>query len=275
MQKSLNAWSVPGAVAFEDMFRSVAAAGFEGIELNLDREGASAHSLAYSSGPADYARINKLALEYHLPVCSISTSLYANHLGSDDPAEAEDAKHVLLKQLECAAALGADGILVVPGGISDTRSIAQAYANSKRTLLELIPEINAAKIMVGLENVWNGFFASPFDMARFIDDLNCRYVGAYFDVGNVAIDSNPEDWIEVLGRRICKIHVKDFRRAGWRGGAFVNLLEGSIRWERVTPALRAAGYDGYLTAELADMSKTPEYLYRITSDALEIIRNLK
>ena len=275
MKKAINAWTVPGWVSFEEMFASVSAAGFDGIELNLDREGASAHSLTFSSSQADYDKINALARQHNLPVCSISTSLYANTLGSDVPAEVENAKNVLRKQLECAAALGADGILVVPGGIGDNRSVQRAFANSKQTLLELVPEIVQAKIMVGLENVWNGFFASPFDMARFIDDLNCPYIAAYFDVGNVAINAYPEYWIEILGKRICKIHVKDFRRPSMNSGAFVNLLEGSIRWDLVVRSLRSAGYDGYLTAELADMPKTPEYLYRITSDALDIICNLQ
>jgi L-ribulose-5-phosphate 3-epimerase len=274
MKRAINAWTIPGSVTFDQMFKDIAAAGFEGIELNIDREGSSAHSLTFSMGQADYDKINALARQYHLPVCSISTSLYANNLGSDVPAEAENAKKVLRKQLECAAALGADGILVVPGGIGDNRSVQQAFANSKQTLLELVPEIIQSKIMVGVENVWNGFFASPFDMARFIDEINCPYIAAYFDVGNVAINAYPEYWIEVLGKRICKIHVKDFRRTSMNAGGWVNLLEGTIRWERVMPALRLAGYDGYLTAELADMPKTPEYLYRITNDALAIICNL-
>lgn len=274
MKKAINAWSVPGVVSFEEMFRSVSATGFEGIELNLDREGSSAHSLTFSSGKLEYDHINVLARQFKLPICSISTSLYANTLGSDSEPECENAKKVLRKQLECASALGADGILVVPGGISETRSVQQAYANSKQTLLELAPEIVQAKINVGLENVWNGFFASPFDMAHFIDELNCPFIGAYFDVGNVAINAYPEYWIEILGRRICKIHVKDFRRPSMNSGAFVNLLEGSIRWDLVVKALHTAGYDGYLTAELADMPKTPEYLYRITNDALAIICSL-
>ena len=103
----------------------------------------------------------------------------------------------------------------------------QSYENSLTALEELKPEIEAAKIHVGVENVWNGFFTSPFDMKNFIDSLNCPYIGAYFDVGNVIAFSNAEYWIEILGTRICKIHVKDFKRNGSinRGGCFVNLLE--------------------------------------------------
>ncbi|MGI5878313.1 MAG: sugar phosphate isomerase/epimerase, partial [Christensenellales bacterium] len=67
---------------------------------------------------------------------------------------------------------------------------------------------------------------------------------------------------------------KDFLRAGGYRGYFVNLLEGSIRWDRVVASLRAAGFDGCLTAELPVMPHTPDYLYRSTSDALDVIISL-
>jgi L-ribulose-5-phosphate 3-epimerase len=273
MKKAINAWSVPGSVSFEEMFKSISAAGFEGIELNVDGAGASSHSLTLESGRSDYDRINALSCQYNLPVCSISTSLYGGTLGSNNELERERGKNVLRKQLECASALGADGILVVPGGIGDDTSIWNAHENSKQSLMEMVPEIEQAKIKVGLENVWNGFFASPMDMVRLIDELNCTYVGAYFDVGNVAINSYPEYWIEILAHRIFKIHVKDFLHSGWNQGSFVNLLQGDIRWDRVVKVLAAAGYDGFLTAELAEMPKTPGYLYSTTAQALDVIIN--
>lgn len=275
LKKAINAWSVPGEVTFEDMFRDVAAAGFQGIELNIDGTGASRHSLTMESGAGDYGRIGSLSAKYALPVCSISTSLYGGTLGSDDAAERQFGQNVLRKQLECARALGADAILAVPGGISERISIRQAIKNSENALTELLPEIERAQIDVGLENVWNGFFASPGDMARFIDGFGSPRVRAYFDVGNVAVHSYPEYWMEILGGRICKVHVKDFQRAGWYSGCFVNLLQGSIRWGGVMKALRAAGYDGWLTAELGAMRETPHYLYEITSGALDVITNMQ
>ena len=108
-------------------------------------------------------------------------------------------------------------------------------------------------------------------MARFIDTLDMKNLGAYFDVGNTMIFSQPEYWIEVLKARIVKIHIKDFKKSGWNAGHFVNLLEGDVRWARVIEALKTAGYDGYLTAELSAMPFAPEYLYRITADAMGII----
>lgn len=253
MKKAINAWSVGASTGFEDMFRQVSEAGFDGIELNIDAEGHSAHSLSMKTNVADAAMIQALAERYSLPVISISTSLYGGKMGSPDSAEREFAKDLLKKQLELAGMLGADGILAVPGGnLLEGVSLQQAYDNSQRTISEVLDDINACKVKVGLENVWNGFFMSPFDMCSLIDSLDCAYVGAYFDVGNVIAFSCPEYWIEVLGKRIFKIHVKDFLRSnGFNlGGEWVDLLAGSVAWEKVVPALKNAGFDQYLTAEV-------------------------
>ncbi len=272
MKKAINAWTIPQCVPFEDMFRQVSEAGFHAIELNIDAQDASCHSLTMDSGRELYDQINGLVQRYNLPVCSISTSLYGGTLGSDDPTEQEYGKGVLRKQLECARALGADAILVVPGGISESVSIQKATQNSRHAISQMIGEIEGAKIAAGLENVWNGFFASPTDMAAFIDSFGSSYIRAYFDVGNVAAFSYPEYWIEILGPRICKVHVKDYlRTGGWHSGCWANLLQGSIRWDRVTASLRQAGYAGHLTAELPVLEQAPEYLYEMTSKALDHI----
>ena len=75
---------------------------------------------------------------------------------------------------------------------------------------------------------------------------------AYFDVGNVVFYGFPQDWIRVLGRRIVKVHLKDFQldrpngRFSWR-----NLGEGDIDWTAVRRALAEVGYAGYVTTEVA------------------------
>lgn len=274
MKKALNAWTVPAQVSFEELFQKLSAAGYDGVELNLDRE-AGGHGLTMETTQLQTAEIKELSQTYNLPVHSISSSLYtAETLGSDDPACRKQGQDILRKQLELASALGADGILVVPGGVSDQRSLTQAWDNCLESLSALKGEILQSGIKVGVENVWNGFFLSPRDMADFIDTLGCPSIGAYFDVGNVEIFSNPQDWIEILGSRIVKVHVKDFARTTTNAGHFVNLLEGSIDWAKVKAALDAAGYQGYLTAEVDTFHRTPEYQYEITGMALDHILNL-
>lgn len=272
MYKSINAWSVPASESFEAMFRSVAKAGFAAIELNIDEIGSSKHSLSMQDGQAVYDHVRDLSRQFNLPVCSISTSLYGScSLGSRNPDECRKGQNLLRKQLECARELGADGILVVPGGISPAVSPTEAFAISAATIRALIPEIMVAGIKVGLENVWNGFFLTARDMCDFIDQFKCPLIGAYFDVGNVAVFSYSEHWIDALGSRIFKIHVKDYHRSSWFSGHFANLLEGSIDWPAVAIALSRVGYTGSLTAELDQIPACPDLLYHMTSEALDYI----
>jgi len=275
MKKSINAWTIPNAFTFEETFACVAKAGFDGIELNVDEPGRSAHSLTMETTAAETAAILALSEKYHLPVSGISTSLWGkNPIGAVEPKLREQGFALLRKQVELARAFGCDGILIVPGGVSDDLSIRAAWDSALETFRGWQGFIEGCGVKVGVENVWNNFFISPLDMARFLDELSIRNLGAYFDVGNVAIFSRPEHWIEILGSRIQKIHVKDFLKTGANAGTFVNLLEGSIHWNKVVAALRAAGYEGYLTAELASMSQANDYLMTITERALDHIISL-
>jgi hexulose-6-phosphate isomerase len=278
MKKSINAWSVDAKADFEGMFSAVKEAGFEGIELNVDKDGHSEHSITLENG-TDLGKLAKLSERYSLPVVSISTSLGG---GTGTPGEGHKRAHkVIRRQMECAKALGAKMILSVPGGVDNELSLKEAHNNSFDCYRIINDEIAASGIIVCLEQVWNGFFTSPFDMVRFIDELNNPNIAAYFDVGNVMAFSWPEYWIDILGKRIRAVHVKNFKRAGglFRGGNFVDLDEGDVNWNKVIPSLRKAGFDAYLTAETSiTESKVPGIsfpaYYKTVADALgKIIEN--
>ena len=78
--------------------------------------------------------------------------------------------------------------------------------------------------------------------------------------------SVPEYWIEILGSRIGKVHVKDYKRAGGlnSGGTWQDITHGSADWQVIIPALRKAGYDGYLVGEVfkADANMAWEDYYK-------------
>jgi hexulose-6-phosphate isomerase len=273
MKKAINAWTVDAKDTFEDTFRAVKAAGFEGIELNVDGDGHSAHSITFEKG-TDLGAIAKLSRDYALPVVSISTSL-GGTTGLPGGENRRRAQQVIRRQIECAKALNAGAILSVPGGVNGEISLREAWHNSLECYRELGDEIAASGISVCLEQVWNGFFTSPFDMARFTDELENPSIGAYFDVGNVMAFSWPEYWIEILGGRIRRVHDKHFRRSGglFQGGSWVDLTEGDVCWQKVIPALRKAGFDGYLTAETSIGESTVPGIgygayYQTVSDAL-------
>ena len=70
------------------------------------------------------------------------------------------------------------------------------------------------KVEIGLENVWNKFLVSPMGMRDFIDKVDSKYVGSYFDVGNVLFNGYPEHWISCLGNRALD---KDTRQENQKG----------------------------------------------------------
>jgi len=254
-------------LGFEEMFAQISAAGFEGIELNVDRAGA--HSLTMGTSGTELAAIKALSEKYSLPVVSVASSLWGAM-----PMTEPGSRALLAQQLRCARALGAWGILTVPGGMSDAVSLARAYEASAANLRSWLPLAKEYGLFVGLENVWNMFFTSPFDMRGLIDALGSPLVGAYCDVGNPVAFSRPEDWIDVLGHRIGLVHIKDFRRNGGpnSGGAFCALGKGSVDWKRVVPALWRAGFDGYLTAEVfKEENQNYTEFYRATSKAMDHI----
>lgn len=278
MKKSINAWSVDCNTEFREMFSQLKAAGFDGVELNVDAKGHSAHSLTMDTTKEELEHIRALSQQYSLPVVSISSSLYGGKMGSDNLAERQFVKDLLQKQLTCAKALGSSGILVVPGGGSPQISLIKDFEQSAQLLNEMREIIAKSGIYVGVENVWNGFFMSPFQMAEFIDKLNCPNLGAYYDVGNVIAFSWSEFWIEVLGNRIHNVHIKDFKRSEGinRGGTFVDLLKGDVNWSAVIPALKNAGFDGYLTAEVfkeetLDPHMSYQDYYKAVADAIGTI----
>lgn len=272
MKRALNAWTVEGSLDMEETFAAVAKAGFEGIELNIDAPGAP-HGLSMNTTDADYAAIRNLSRKYNLPVCSISTSLWGGKMGIRE--QWKDGEALLYKQIEAAKALGADGILTVPGGMGEELTLDAARKNSIEFMKKQKSEIEKLGIFVGLENVWNGFFLSPYDMVSFVDEVDSPMIGAYLDVGNMLAFSVPEYWIEVLGSRIGKVHVKDYKRNGGlnSGGTWQDITHGSADWKTMIPALRLAGYDGYLVGEVSkafpDMSWN-DYYAKVNGEIAEI-----
>ncbi len=257
MKKALNAWSVNGNESFSQMFAHLSEAGFDAVELNLDGAGHSNHSLFMDTTEEELFTIREEAAKAGLEIVGVSCSMYTGQLGSLDAAVREEGKNLVRKQLFLAKNLGADNILVPPGAdIAGGDSIKTAYEMVEKSLTELKPEIEASGVCVALENIWNGFFTSPFDMARMVDKLDSPYIKAYYDVGNTVAFSDTVSWIEILENRINRIHIKGFKCNGGEfgrlntGGDFCDLPDSDINWEAVMAMLHKIGYDGYITGEV-------------------------
>ena len=150
-----------------------------------------------------------------------------------------------------------------------------AYDRLRRVLDDLVPYADKKKVAIALENVWNRFLLSPLEVRDLVDAYSSDYLGVYFDTGNIMLIGYPEQWIRILGKRIKRVHFKDFRRAVGTVEGFVDLLEGDVDWPAVMASLREIGYGGYCTAELIPTYyHAPQMRWENASKAMDAIFEL-
>jgi len=254
MKKGINIWSFRDGTTIADAIATAKAAGFDGIELSLNETG----ELGLEATDAELSEITKRLSDSGLELAGLATGLYWSYaMTSESEANRAKAIDVCKKQIETAAKLGADAILVIPGAVgvdfipnSEVVQYDKAYDRALEAITRLAPEAAAAGVSIGIENVWNKFLLSPLEMRGFIDAVGSPWVGSYFDVGNTVANGYPEHWIRILGHRIKKVHFKDYRRQAGGLHGFVDLLAGDVNYPEVVSALQEVGYDGYVTAEM-------------------------
>jgi hexulose-6-phosphate isomerase len=177
-------------------------------------------------------------------------------LSSGDPAVVEKSMEGMRTSLRNAKLWGADTVLLVPAVVNPQTTYAQAWERSQQQIRKLIPLAEELKVIIAIEEVWNKFLLSPLEFARYVDEFKSPWIRAYFDVGNVAISGYPADWIRHLGKRIVKLHFKDFSfktdpTIRKNAAAWLPLLEGDIDWAAVHAALADIGFQGTATVELS------------------------
>ncbi|MBE5868403.1 MAG: sugar phosphate isomerase/epimerase [Lachnospiraceae bacterium] len=256
MKKGITIWSFPPQ-SLEETFKLAKKAGYQGVELSLEDAG----EIIMDSTKEDMEKIREQAEKYGIELYSVATSLHwDNLLTSANEEIREKAKAIVRKQLDIASWLGCDTVLVVPGAVGvdfipncELIDYDVAYERALEGIKELAVYAEEKKVSIGLENVGNKLLLSPLEFRDFIDKVGSDYVGAYFDVGNILRTGYPDMWIRILGKRIKKIHVKDFKKAS---NSFVDLMEGNVDFPAVMKALAEIGYNDWITAEMG-----PRYAY--------------
>ena len=249
MRLAVNQWCFPEGTPLSEVFKQSQMALLDGVELNLNDVGGV--GLTLDIVESDVRMIKRQAADHDLELKSVSTGLlWQSPLSSRDADIRRRGRDIVRKQLEVAAALQAETILVVPGCVTKEVPYEECYRRSQEELADLAIYAEQLGVQIGIENVWNKFLLSPLEMVRYVDELQSEFVGVYFDVGNVLQFGFPEQWIRHLGERILKVHVKDFSTSVGNIHGFVPLLAGDVDWHAVRQALVEIGYDGYVTAEL-------------------------
>lgn len=278
-KKSINLWAFPypEKMSLEQCLRLAKDAGFDGIELNYDLD----NDLSPKNGPKEYAAIRAMAEKIGIAISGVCSFLFWPYpLTSNDPMKAARGLELAGKIAECAADLGTENVLVVPGAVhipwrTDHDPVPNDVCDrrAKAAIQKLLPTAEKRKVYLNIENIFfNGYLMTPGEMNTFVDSFQSDRVRVHFDTGNIMMYQFPEHWIPQLGKRIQNIHLKEFTKKGTDVSleAFRPLLDGTTNWPAVLEALSATGYPGYLTFEyFHPYLHYPEALVYQTSDSLD------
>ena len=273
MKKAINAWAFPNEMPVRERIRLAAEAGYDGIELIFTEDGET--SLLCSD--AELAEFKAVADGYGIAIPSVVGSVFhSSNLADPDPAVIDAALDRGARMLHGAAVLGADTALVVPGRVYKETDDPNGrydlvYDNTIKNVRRFADAAKKEGVYIGIENVWNKFLLSPLEMRTFVDYAESPWVGVYFDVGNFLPWAYPEQWIRILGSRIKKLHLKDFKTAVGTSPGFVDLLEGDVDYVEVMHACREVGFDDYCVAEVGPFRQHPTLKLHTTALAMDAI----
>jgi hexulose-6-phosphate isomerase len=219
-----------------EAFRRLKEARFEGVEL-------------ISPSRMDRRAVLEARDQTGLVIHGVSGSRHwTDTLSDPDPQVVERGMAAIRQEFDDCRAYGGTTVLVVPAVVNKKVGYRDAYRRSQDNIRKLIPDAEKHGVKIAIEEVWNRFLLSPIEFARYIDEFESPWVGAYFDVGNVVEYGYPEEWIRELGKRILKVHIKEYAKP--KRFKYPLGEGGEIDWAAVRSALIAAGYEGWITAEV-------------------------
>lgn len=244
LQKAIMYATISYKGSVLDKFKAVKAAGFDGVE-----------AMSHMNNDEVLKAYETTGLKPASVCCNTHWTKPLSH--PDENARKEGLEGLVIA-LKDAKRYGASSVLLVPGVVNKDVSYDDCFKRSVAEIKKAVPTAKELGVQIAIENVWNNFIVKPEQAKDFLDAIDSPQVGWHFDIGNVIRYGAPEDWIPVLGKRILKLHVKEFGKVKNFG---VKLFEGDNNWPAIMKALDAVGYQGWAIAEQpGDQSKDEDAL---------------
>jgi len=257
MIKSISYWSMKDGLAgthpIADALKIAKETGYQGLELCVGTDGVLFTSASQVDCEKYRAMIDKSGVKVETLAAGLTWGVNPT---SNNAATRRRAIDMHKAALQRAAWLGCQTMLYVPGVVKSPISLDvirydHAVERAREAVKELLDTAEKLNVELGIENVWNGLFYSPLEFRDFVDSFKSPKAVVYFDIGNLmGYHQHPPHWIELLGKRIKRVHVKDFKNAIGNLNGFCDLLAGDVPWSETMAALRAVGYDRTMTAEM-------------------------
>jgi L-ribulose-5-phosphate 3-epimerase len=232
-----------------EKFKALKAAGFEGVE-----------PMSHMKQDEVMKALEETGLKAASVCCNTHWAKPLSHPDADKRREAVEGLQIALKD---AKRYGASSVLLVPGVVNKDVSYDDCFKRSVACIKEAVPLAKDLDVKIAIENVWNNFITKPEQAKDFLDAIDSPEVGWHFDIGNCVRYSPPENWVPVLGKRILKLHIKEYRKVmapKEPGEGFkVRFFEGDNDWPAIMKALDDVGYQGWgISEQPPEQSRTAD-----------------
>jgi len=252
MKKSIGDNLFPKSWTLEQGLALIKKSGFDGVELWLGDK----PWFQMNTSDADVQALRRKVEDAGLTVSNVANSLdWDENISARDPRIREKALRHVERQIEAAQLLGTDSTLVVAGLVTAEIPYNEVYGRTIESLKTLGEKAAQARVKIGCENCCaeQRFLITPREFWQFLNEVNSAWVGIHLDVGNIHETGFAEQWIEIHGPRITRVHLKDVLRHRGRCGdqsVYTNIFLGDNNWPAIRAALDKVHYDGWLVAEM-------------------------
>ena len=238
-----------------EKFQALKAAGFEGVE-----------PMSHMNQEEVLKALDQTGLKAASVCCNTH---WGQPLSHPDEKVRRQGREGLELALRDAKRYGATSVLLVPGVVNKDVSYDDCFQRSVAQIKQVVPMAKDLGVKIAVENVWNNFITKPEQAIAFLNAIDSPVVGWHFDIGNVIRYGAPEEWIPVLGKRILKLHIKEFSKAKGFG---VKFFDGDNKWPAIMKALDDAGYQGWgISEQPGDQSKDADALKDLSERMDKII----
>jgi sugar phosphate isomerase/epimerase len=234
-------------------------AGYDGAELLLDEP----HLYPDTSTLADVQRVREALDRADLAISNCNAFMLTAIEGFHHPSYVEADPEYRQRRIDytktalrTAAALGADGISIEPGGpIPEEKSRAWAMDTFEESLAEVLPVADEVDVDLLVEPEPDLLVETPEQFLEVVDRVDSDRVRCNFDAGHFyCVDVDPVGAVETLEPYTDHYHLEDIPAD--RTHEHTQLGDGAMDVDGFLEAVDATGYDGFVTVELYPYEST-------------------
>ncbi len=232
-------WTGHVRAEHEPILEDIKKTGYDGVEIPL-----------FEGDPAHYAKLGRTldSLGLQRTALAVFPTLEVNPIGAEKSQRDGALKHMTWA-IECCAALGAHqvagpihstiGHFSGEGPSLDER---RRGADFHRAVGDVAKERNVTLVVEALNRFECYFLTTMTELSAYLDEVDHPQVTGMYDTFHANIEEkHPIAAIGTLGRHLSHVHISENDR-GTPGRGHVDL-------KATFKALKASGYDGWLTIE--------------------------